>query len=196
MEAAFLAVGLFPPPTTSTDVFAGLDGAGAGLTADGGEAARVQRVHGNVVGGDVGFELGKRPVGERVGFEEAEGCVDAHEGDFGTAWGLLAAQARDPAGRALQRAAEGLHFADVATGFAGVDGGAEAIDAVAGDELFESAGFGGDDADGAAVAADAVLDGVERLGKVTAGIEREDVDGGARDGDGVEDDLVFEAEAG
>src|SRR4030067_1051370 len=51
-----------PPPAAGADVFAGLDGAGAGRAADAGEAAVVKGVIGDVVGLDVVPDLLLAPV--------------------------------------------------------------------------------------------------------------------------------------
>src|SRR4249919_3087707 len=50
VQAAFLTVLVLPPPASSADVLARLDGARARLASDGWKAACVQRIDGNVVG--------------------------------------------------------------------------------------------------------------------------------------------------
>ncbi len=44
VEATFLLVRAFPPPAARAQIFARLDGPGAGRTPDGGEAPFVQRI--------------------------------------------------------------------------------------------------------------------------------------------------------
>src|SRR5690606_40871804 len=52
MQPAFLGVGGLPPPAARPHVFAGADGARAGLAADRGIALVVQRVVGNIESAD------------------------------------------------------------------------------------------------------------------------------------------------
>ena len=108
---------------------------------------------------------------------------------------LIAPQARDPAGGAGERSVQRAHLADLAAGLAVLDREPEAEDAVARDELLDLARVGHDHADAQAVALLACLQRLQRLGKVAAGVEGENVDVGAGCGDGMQQRLVLETEA-
>src|SRR5690606_30074734 len=155
-----------------------------------------QRVHGNVVFGDVGLELLQRPVGDGVQLDELLDRVPGGERNVSASGRLGAAQAREPTGSALKRAVERADLADLAARLAVLDGEAEAVDAVARDELLDLARIREDDADLAVIAALAFLERVERLGEMAACIQREDVEIDARRGDGVKHRLILKAEAG
>ncbi len=87
MQSAFLAAAVLPPPAPRADVFAWPDHARAGLAADGGEALRVQRIDGNGVFGNVGFQPFERPIGDGVELDKPK--LGIH--DLGTvACGYLA----------------------------------------------------------------------------------------------------------
>ena len=75
MESAFLLFFVLPPPAARPRIFAGLHRAGAGRAADRDEAARMQRIDRNVVGGNVGGEVSRRPIVDRVDLDERMGLV-------------------------------------------------------------------------------------------------------------------------
>ena len=68
MQAALFGIGIFPPPAAGADIFAGLNGAGAGLAADGRKALVMKRIIGHLMAVNVipyGF-FG--PVCQRIEF--------------------------------------------------------------------------------------------------------------------------------
>ncbi len=111
-----------------------------------------------------------------LSFDETVLGVPGGERRIGPAAGLAAAQAGDPACGARERFIQGTYLADVAAGFAGLDGLAEAEHAIARDEVFDFFCVGRDKADLEAVAQFARFDRFQRLWKVPAGVEREHVE--------------------
>ena len=107
VQPALLAVLLLPPPAAGADVLAGADGACAGLAADRGKAPRMQRIDGHVVGRDVGLDALQRPVRQRVDLDEAEARVPLGEGHLAASGRLPAPQPGHPAAGAGQRALAG-----------------------------------------------------------------------------------------
>src|SRR4029079_6284409 len=73
---------------------------------------------------------------------------------------------------------------------------AKAVHAVAGDQLLDLCGLRRHEADTHAIAKLRKLDRLEHFGKQPSGIEGEHVDLGARFGNGVQDSLILEPEAG
>ena len=106
--------------------------------------------------------------------------VPGGEGYLAAARGLSAPQSGDPDGGTIERASKRANLAHVAAGLARLDGMAEAEHAVACHQLLDICGIGRDDADAQAVALLAAVEGLQRLGKVPARVEREDVDVGRR----------------
>ena len=97
-------------------------GARAGRAADRREAAVVQRVVGNAVIGHVALDVGAAPVGERVELDETVGRRRARRRACRRgARDCSARKPGDPAGRAVERAAERLDLADAAARLAGLD---------------------------------------------------------------------------
>src|SRR5258708_37308980 len=92
-------------------MLAGLDRARAGLAADRGIAAIVQRVVGNLVGAQVRPDILGGPVGERAELPLAMRRVLLGFDGGGAAVGLHAAQTRDPATLARQRPVQPLDLA-------------------------------------------------------------------------------------
>ena len=137
---------------------------------------------GNVVGRDVGFEALQRPVGQRVDLEQAVLVVPGGEGHLATARGLSAPQSGDPDGGTIERASKRANLAHVAAGLARFDGKTEAEHTVACHQLLDVVGIGRDDADAQAVALLAAVEGLQRLGKVPARVQSEDVDVGTPSG--------------
>src|SRR5689334_9966435 len=120
VEAALLEGGFLPPPAALALVLAGMDGTRAGLAADGDEAAVVERVVGHVVLADVGPDLLRGPVGQRVELEQgpvgrAEGGIELDDGDGGARAGaLILALAGHPGLHRAECADERLDLADAA----------------------------------------------------------------------------------
>src|SRR5207302_9627774 len=115
---------LLPPPTAGARVLVGCNGARAGLAADAGVAAIVERVVWHVVLADVAPHVVVGPVGERVQLDDAAmDLVDLEGLDVGPRRRLVAAQAGDPGIKAGQRSAERLDLADAAAGLAILDAG-------------------------------------------------------------------------
>ncbi len=196
MKPALLLLLMLPPPAAGPRMLAGLHRAGARLAADGDEAAGVQRIHRHVVLGDIGGELLRRPVGDGVDLHEPALLIPGGKRDVGALLGMLAADAGDPALGTFQLAVQRPDFAHLAAGLAVVDRLAEAEHAVAGDESLDLRGFRRDEPDAQAIANLGKLDGLKHLGKQAAGVEGENIDVGAGLGDGIEDRLIVETEAG
>src|SRR4051812_31862229 len=134
MQPAFLAgVVLLPPPAAGARMLAGLHGARARLATQRRIAAIVQRVVRHVLLADVLPDLVERPVHERAEFPDAVGRVERALGHVAARAGLLAAQARDPALLAGERAAQRFDLADVAARLARIHAVVETIHA----EIFD-----------------------------------------------------------
>src|SRR5581483_5225852 len=197
MDAALFLLLVFPPPASGARVFAGLHGARARRAADRDEAAGMQRIDRDIVGGDVGGQLLRGPIGHRIDLDQRMRLVPGGECDVGAGRGMLAADAGDPALRAFQLAIERPDLPHLAAALAVLDRVAKTEYAVACDKLLNLTRVGRNEPDAQAVAELRQLDGLEHLGKQPAGIEGEDVDVfDAGLGDGVQDGLVLEPKAG
>src|SRR4029079_10364414 len=97
MKCPLLFLLMLPPPAAGPRMLAGLHRAGARLTADGDEAAGVQRIHRHVVLGDIGGELLRRPIGDGVDLHQPALLVPGGKRDVGALIGMLAADVGDPA---------------------------------------------------------------------------------------------------
>ena len=71
MQATFFFIRRFPPPAAGAHIFAGLNRARAGRTADTRKTAVVQHVVRHAVGTDVNLKIIQRPVDQRVEFGQA-----------------------------------------------------------------------------------------------------------------------------
>ena len=176
VQPALLAVLVLPPPASGADVLAGRDGARAGLAADRREAAGMQRVDGDVVGGDVGVEPLERPVGQRVDLDQPVAGVPGGERHIAPAADCPrrspVIQPPAPARARLQRA----HLADLAAGLAGLDGMAKAQARRRGRQALQLGCVGRNTRMREAVALLAVGERFQRLGEKAAGVEREHID--------------------
>src|SRR5260370_38956482 len=83
-------------PATGAAHFPGTDGARAGPATDAGIAPGVERVHGDVVGADVGPDVGAGPPQEGIHLDEAEPRVAFNRAARGPPGGLAATDGRDP----------------------------------------------------------------------------------------------------
>src|SRR6185312_12733961 len=152
VDAALLLLLVLPPPAPGARVFARLHGTGARRAADRDEAAGMQRIDRDIVGGDVGGQLLRGPVGDGIDLDQGMRLVPRGERNVGAVGRMLAADAGDPALRAFQLTVERAHFPDLAARVAVLDRLAKAKHAVAGDELLDLARFWRDEADADAVA--------------------------------------------
>ena len=66
MKPAFAVLGILPPPPTCSQIFAGLDSAGAACAADAGETPVVQGIVGNTVRANEVPNVSLRPICYRV----------------------------------------------------------------------------------------------------------------------------------
>src|SRR5688572_25937026 len=96
MQPALLLLFVLPPPAARARVLAGLHRTSARRAADRHEAARMQRIHGNVVGGDIGGEVLGGPVGHWVDLDQGARLVPGGERNLGPSVGMLAPEAADP----------------------------------------------------------------------------------------------------
>ena len=110
MDAALLFVFVLPPPAAGPRVLTRLHSAGARRAADRDEAAGMQRVDRDVVGGDVGGQLLRSPVGDRIDLDQGMRLGPRGERDMRAVGRVLAANAGDPALRAFQLAVERANF--------------------------------------------------------------------------------------
>src|SRR5579884_512525 len=91
VETAFLdGFGRLPPPASGAFVFAGLNGAGAGIAANAGVSGCIERMLGKFVLFRVSEDIFRGPVGERADFDLRTGAVEDFDGSPG--FGLCAAQ--------------------------------------------------------------------------------------------------------
>src|SRR5579871_1582808 len=115
MQSALTRVGLLPPPATGTVILTGLDGARAGCAANTRIAAIMQHVVRQLLGEDVGPDLGLGPVEQRAHLGNPMRI--ARDGrPIRARLGLFAPQSRDPGVISGNRAPEGLDLADLAAG--------------------------------------------------------------------------------
>ena len=146
VQAAFLAELVLPPPAAGANVLAGLYGSCARLAPYRGKALRVQRVDGDGVLFDVGFEGFERPVGNWIELDELEPLVPRRERHIRAPAGLPAPEPRHPAGRTFKPALQRHDLAHMTAGFARLDGVAEAEHAIACDKGLHLARFRCEDA--------------------------------------------------
>src|SRR3989454_7969463 len=182
VQAALRLAAAAPAPGAS--LLPGTHGARAGPAADAGVAPRVERVHGDVVGSDVGPDLGAGPRDEGIDLDQAEPRVDLHGAGRRPVARLLAADGRDPGVEAAQRLAQGLDLAQVAA----VVGGPLPETLAVGCRLLLDALGGPDGPDGEAVPLLEPPPERVGLGEQQAGVEGEDVDGKPVARDQVDDD--------
>src|SRR5206468_8030395 len=116
MQAAFLLVVVLPPPAAGALALARLHCAGAGRAADREKALIVQRIVWNSLLPHERDDALACPVKERIDFDERTGGIDRRIGCCGAFPRLLGSHARDPAGGAIERAAERLDLAHPAAG--------------------------------------------------------------------------------
>src|SRR5215468_11402073 len=140
VEAALLVLGRLPPPAAGADVLSRRDRARAGRAADRRIAARVQRVHRQVVLARVTPDLRFGPGGERVQLDDpAVRRIDLDHLDGGAGRRLLAPQTRQPGQFPRQRALQRLQLADRAALLALLDAAAEGEEALLALELLDGA---------------------------------------------------------
>src|SRR5207302_75566 len=97
VDPALLDRAGLPEPPAGPLIFARLRGAGAGLAADRGIAALVERVDRQPVLADEGPDLVPAPTRQRSDLgDPAVGWIRRHHGDPGTRLGLLPSHAGDP----------------------------------------------------------------------------------------------------
>src|ERR1700722_17684662 len=139
MQAAFLFLRLLPPPAPGTLRLTRHDGAGARRTADRQKAALMQRIAWHVVGTHKFARAFARPIEQRIDLDQTALFVEQSRRQLRAVGGLIGAQPGDPGGAAIERARQRHDLANRATVEAGRDGGSEAIDALSGDQGFDSA---------------------------------------------------------
>ncbi len=196
MQSAFLFLRLFPPPAAGAEVFAGLDGAGAGGAADADEPLVVQGVVGDIVLANEGAGLFEGPVEKRVKFNEFMGDIPFEVGHVLPVGRLVGTDAGDPDGLVAERALQGLYFPDMAAGFAVFDGVVEGIGAVLGNKFLKVGSVGREGFDGEPVSFEGTRPGGIRFREQTPGIERKQPDRQVVFSDQVGDNLIFQPEAG
>ena len=160
-----------PDPTAGAQVVAGLDGLGAGPAADAGVALLVQFVVGDVVGMDVGPDVGFAPVNQGRNLDDAVLVIPAQDRCAGPRRRLVAAQGRYPGGVALQGLGHRHDFADVAAFVRVALIEVEAVIPL----LLGEADIGGDAAEGAVVVALGSLYQGQGFGEEVVGVDVEDV---------------------
>src|SRR6185312_15995869 len=112
MNAAFLFCIALPPPAPRALIFMRPDRPRAGVAADAGIAARIQRMHRHAMLARVLLNLRGSPSSQRVDLYRDR--VQLHFGGFGAGFGLVAAYAGGPGAQGREFAFERPDFANVA----------------------------------------------------------------------------------
>ncbi len=176
VDAALLDGVHLPPPAPRAGLLAGSDGAGAGGTADAGEADVVQPVVGHGVVVDVGPHLFGGPVQHGVELLQPVALVPGRDLELASRRRLLAPHAGQPGAASGEHPSERLDLADAAAAVAVLDGVEEPVLAVLGDPLLDVVGVGIDHRDDRPVAlVGAVGQRVGLLGQ-PAGVDADDLD--------------------
>src|SRR5947207_777763 len=112
MNAALLIGVLLPPPASGALGVAGLDCTSAGIAADTGVAARVQRMTRHLVTANVVFDLISGPVGQRAKLHGSSVEIDL--ADVSAGFILRAPQSYCPSLQLFELTLERAHFTDIA----------------------------------------------------------------------------------
>jgi hypothetical protein len=136
----------------------------------------VQRVVRDIERADVGPDIVLAPIGEGIEFHDTPRGIVLLQLEIVARDGLLAALAGDPGFLALERAIEGLNFADVAAAFAQLLAFIERIAAETRDVLGNGPGVGMEHAHVVAVPRADRRDHIERIGVQPLRVECEDLD--------------------
>jgi len=156
----------------------------------------MQRVVWNAALAHVRDDLIASPIEERIYFDELITVLD-RSGDCRRAvTGLLCTQPGNPPRSASQSASERLDLARCAASMSGLYRSPKTVYSVACNQRFEIRVMGVQASYAAAVLPLGLGPQIVRLGKKTAGIERDDFDLESLSEDGIRDSLVFDAEAG
>lgn len=196
MQSALLFPRLFPPPAAGAEIFAGLDGTGAGSAANADEPFIVQGIVRDIVLANEVSGLLEGPVEKRVKFNEFMGCVPFEVGHVLPVGRLIGANTGDPDSLLMERAPQGFHFSDLAAGFSVFDGVVKGIGAVLGNKFLKVGSVGRKGIDGAPVPFEGARPGGVRFREQTPGIERKQPDGQVVFSDQVGDDLIFQPKTG
>jgi hypothetical protein len=177
MQTAFLAAFLLPPPATGALWLTGLDRPCAGLAANGGIAARVQRIGGNGVLGNQRLQSLGGKISQRVELDKAARFVPFSERDCLAVFRLVAPQAGDPGICAVQSLGKRHHLACMAAGFARLNALVEAVQAIGANIGLDIAGFRFEALDRKAVALLGRFKQFQCLGEQAPGLQRHHLDG-------------------
>src|SRR5215472_1869317 len=195
MQPALALLGILPPPATGTDVLARLDRASARSTADARIPPRVERIHRNIVTGDITPDLVLAPLGERVEFGQPVLGVELLNCDVTAGERLGAPLPGDPRTATGERASEWGRLANGAAAPAQLDAAVERVDTVRSNVVLQRAHIGVMHLDRNVIAlAHAIDQSIGLFGKPT-GIEREDRDWQRQASNEVGEDHILGAEA-
>src|SRR5690349_11850825 len=114
MQAAFLDLRVFPPPSASAYVLTRRYGTCAWCTANARVALVVQRIVVNVELFEISPYVGQAPVQQRAEFVETVGRIEFRLSQVLSRRRLIAAQTGYPCALAAQGAFQWLHLADMA----------------------------------------------------------------------------------
>ena len=110
MQTAFFLGVVFPPPATGAEVFALLNGAGAGLATNAHKAPVMERIVGYIVVFYILLYFFKRPVHQWVEFEEVVRLVPFELSHGLTVGRLVSADTRNPNFPGPSRPGLGVQF--------------------------------------------------------------------------------------
>src|SRR5262245_44641245 len=115
METAFLALRIFPPPPSGTDILPGFHGPGTRSAADAGKPPVMKLVVRHFILTDIIPNLTRAPVSQRIDLDNvAEVPIDLDFGHPIACHCLLAPETRHPRVQAPQRPPEVLCLQNVA----------------------------------------------------------------------------------
>lgn len=129
MQSAFSVVGVFPPPSSRSDILAGLYGASTRLTANAGVALVVELVIGHAVLMNILPYLLLSPLDEWVDLDEPVHVVPFHEVHVLTSHALLSSQPAHPYVESLHSPMQWFQLADLTTAMAALYRVIEKVDA-------------------------------------------------------------------
>lgn len=137
----------------------------------------------------------ERPICKRVDFDKAEGLVEGREGGIVARRRLFAPDARDPGRGTGQRSLKRRDLPDMTAGLALFDGVPEAENSIASDGFLDIVSAGHDNANARAEGPFRPRQSLVGFGEMPPGVERDRFDPGMRGHDGVEKNLILQAEA-
>lgn len=129
MQSAFSVVGVFPPPSSRSDILARLHGACAGLAANAGVSLIVELVIGYAMLMDIVPHLLLSPLDERIHLDKSVHVVPFHEVHVLTSHALLSSQPAHPYVESLHSPMQWFQLADLTTAMAALYRVIEKVDA-------------------------------------------------------------------